>query len=102
MSQLLEYFFTVQNQDQSFFSAAIDIFLGKSLKLNMEWLKLCVSDLNNSITDFGNLSDAEKGKHIIEQFLFSDLKLSCAADGVLPKNVDNLHDVILPGPFVLQ
>ncbi|KAI3887062.1 hypothetical protein MKX03_023026 [Papaver bracteatum] len=103
MSQLVEYFFNVQDQDQSFLSmesiteTAID-----SWKLNIEWLKSCVSDLSSSIHGFDDLSDAEKGKHIIERLLFSDLNLSCAAGGVLPKNVDTLHDVNLPGPFVLQ
>lgn len=73
MSQLLEYFFNVQNQDQSFLSmeniteTAID-----SWKLNIEWLKSCVSYLSNSIHGFDDLSDAEKGKHIIERLLFSD------------------------------
>ncbi|MCL7021819.1 hypothetical protein MKW94_009114 [Papaver nudicaule] len=71
------------------------------IELENKWLNSCVSELNNSIPGFGNLSVADKGEYIIQKFLFSDIKFS-GGGAVLPENVNTLPEVELPGPFVLQ
>lgn len=72
--------------------------LGLSLK--REWLDACTRALEGSIPGFLSLNPTEKGKLCFEQFLVSDMNYSGA--GVLPENVDSMHLVDLPGPYVLQ
>ncbi|KAI3956333.1 hypothetical protein MKW92_034018, partial [Papaver armeniacum] len=81
----------------------IDSFSWKSLGLNIKWLEQCLTYLNDSIPGFGNFSDSEKGKRIINRFLLSDMKLSCGGgDGMLPKDIDGQHGIILHSAFLLQ
>ncbi|XP_026438297.1 uncharacterized protein LOC113336835 [Papaver somniferum] len=96
------------NQDQSSEDSgaettSIDSFPGKSLDLSIKWLQPCLAELNNSIPGFGNFSDADKGKLIINRFLLSDMKLSCGGGhGMLPKDIDTQHDIVLRDALVLQ
>ncbi|KAI3964479.1 hypothetical protein MKW92_008648 [Papaver armeniacum] len=81
----------------------IDSFSWNSLDLNTEWLKHCLTCLNDKILGFGNFSDSEKGKHIINRFLSSDMSLSCGGgDGMLPKDIVGQHGITLDGAFILQ
>ncbi|KAI3929631.1 hypothetical protein MKX01_025799 [Papaver californicum] len=92
---------SISSSTESSTGTTIESFLGNlGLKLRVEWLHSCVSELNNSIPGFGNFNVAEKGRLVFEQFLFSDMNFS--GGGVLPENVHTLHLVDLPGPFVLQ
>ncbi|KAI3887482.1 hypothetical protein MKW92_020928 [Papaver armeniacum] len=95
------------NQDQSSEDSGaetkIDSFPGKLLDLSIKWLQPCLAELNNSIPGFGNFSDADKGKLIINRFLLSDMKLSCGGGhGMLPKDVHTLDGIILRDALVLQ
>ncbi|KAI3915168.1 hypothetical protein MKW98_011513 [Papaver atlanticum] len=83
----------------------IDSFLvNLGLKLRKQWLNSCLEELNNSMPGFCNLNVPDKGKHIMQKFLFSNMNTSCGGGGggVLPENIQTLHKVNLPGPFVLQ
>ncbi|GAB2269674.1 recQ-mediated genome instability protein 1 [Dionaea muscipula] len=73
---------------------------GLGLSLKREWLDSCVRGLESSVPAFGDFDVATKAKLCFGEFLFSDMNLIGA--GVLPDNVDSLHLVDLPGPFVLQ
>ncbi|KAI3833860.1 hypothetical protein MKX03_002200 [Papaver bracteatum] len=74
----------------------IDSFSWNSLDLNIEWLKHCLTCLNDKIVGFGNFSDSEKGKHIINRFLSSDMSLSCGGgDGMLPKDKILMVNMVL-------
>lgn len=70
------------------------------LSLRREWLDACFRELENSLRSFPGLDVTTKAKLCFEQFLFSDLNY--CGSGVLPANVDSMHLVDLPGPFVLQ
>ncbi|KAI3844816.1 hypothetical protein MKX03_004537 [Papaver bracteatum] len=74
-------------ESSSSIGTTIDSFPGMKFRIN--WLCSCVSELSNSVPDFGDLNDSEKEKLIIQRFLLSDMKLSCA--GVLPENATSLH-----------
>ncbi|KAF3438740.1 hypothetical protein FNV43_RR21504 [Rhamnella rubrinervis] len=73
---------------------------GLGLRVKREWLNACVHGLERSVADFAGLDVAVKAKHVFEQFLVSDMNYS--GGGGLPENVDSLHLVDLPGPYVLQ
>ncbi|XP_023515609.1 recQ-mediated genome instability protein 1 [Cucurbita pepo subsp. pepo] len=73
---------------------------GLGLSLNREWLDACIRAHHGSVPGFLSLNPAEKGKLCFEQFLVSDMNYAGA--GVLPENVDSMHLVDLPGPYVLQ
>lgn len=76
-------------------------YLGQmGLRLKREWIDVCISRLENSISGFSSIDVATKAKLCFEQFLLSDMNHS--GSGVLPQNVDSLHLVDLSGPFVLQ
>ncbi|KAI3849541.1 hypothetical protein MKX03_010897 [Papaver bracteatum] len=84
-------------------STEIDSFLRRHYglnKLKIDWLNRCISELNISTPGFGNLSVADRGDHIYQKFLDSDIKSS--SDGVLPDNISTLCENDLPGPFILQ
>ena len=68
--------------------------------LKREWLGSCVRGLEQALPGFGGLGVDSKAKLCFEKFLVSDMNRSGV--GVLPENVDRLHLVDLPGPFVLQ
>lgn len=73
---------------------------GLGLTVKREWLDACVRGLERSVPDFASLDVAVKAKLVFEQFLVSDMNYS--GGGGLPENVDSLHLVDLPGPYVLQ
>ncbi|KAL5543848.1 hypothetical protein UlMin_007632 [Ulmus minor] len=77
-----------------------DVLLGLGLKLKRVWLDSCVQALQQSVPGYAGLDAAGKAKLCFEQFLVSDMNHS--GGGVLPGNVDRLHLVDLPGPYVLQ
>lgn len=77
-----------------------DFLRGLGLNLKREWLDACIRALQGSVPHFFSLNPAEKGKLCFEQFLVSDMNYAGA--GVLPENVDSMHLVDLPGPYVLQ
>lgn len=76
-------------------------FLGRlGLRLKNEWLEACSDALRSSVPSFASLGVDAKAKLCFERFLVSDMNQS--GSGVLPRNVDSMHLVDLPGPFVLQ
>jgi RecQ-mediated genome instability protein 1 len=76
-------------------------FLGRlGLKLKTEWLEACLDALQCSVPGFASLSVDAKAKLCFERFLVSDM--NHCGNGVLPHNVDSMHLVDLPGPYVLQ
>ena len=76
-------------------------FLGRlGLKLKTEWLEACLDALQSSVPGFASLSVDAKAKLCFERFLVSDM--NHCGNGVLPHNVDSMHLVDLPGPYVLQ
>ena len=77
-----------------------DFLRGLGLSLKREWLDACIRSLQGSVPGFFSLNHSEKGKLCFEQFLVSDMNYVGA--GVLPENVDSMHLVDLPGPYVLQ
>lgn len=77
-----------------------EFLLGLGLTLKREWLDGCVRGLERSMPDFSSLDVDAKAKLVFEQFLVSDMNYS--GGGGLPENVDALHLVDLPGPYVLQ
>ncbi|XP_057516758.1 recQ-mediated genome instability protein 1 isoform X2 [Amaranthus tricolor] len=70
------------------------------LNLRREWLDSCIIGLQNAHHGFSNFNVEMKAKLCFGQFLYSDMRYSGAAS--LPENVHQLHNVDLPGPFVLQ
>ncbi|GLT69231.1 hypothetical protein SLA2020_413990 [Shorea laevis] len=70
------------------------------LRLKREWLDACLNALQSSVPGFASLDVAAKAKLCFERFLASDMNL--CGNGVLPPNVDSMHLVDLPGPYVLQ
>lgn len=70
------------------------------LSLRREWLDACVRELESYVRGFPGFDVTTKAKLCFEQFLFSDMN-NCGI-GVLPANVDSMHLVDLPGPYVLQ
>ncbi|KAI3928731.1 hypothetical protein MKW98_024332 [Papaver atlanticum] len=68
--------------------------------MRTEWLNSRISELNNSVPGFANFDVHAKGKIIIQHVLLSDMNFSGA--GVLPKDIDTLDQVTLPGPYFLQ
>ncbi|KAG6630886.1 recQ-mediated genome instability protein 1 [Carya illinoinensis] len=80
---------------------SIGDFLGRlGLRLKTEWLGACLNSLQTSVPGFSSLDVAAKSKLCFERFLVSDMNY--CGDGVLPQNVDSMHLVDLPGPYVLQ
>ncbi|GMN56589.1 hypothetical protein TIFTF001_025700 [Ficus carica] len=77
-----------------------EFFRGIGLGLKREWLGSCVRRLEQALPGFGGLGVDSKAKLCFEKFLVSDMNRS--GGGVFPVNVDRLHLVDLPGPFVLQ
>lgn len=77
-----------------------DYLRGLGLRLTREWLDACLGSLERSFPGFVNSDVVGKAKLCFEQFLLSDMNI-CGA-GSLPENVDRLHLVNLPGPYVLQ
>ncbi|KAL4036417.1 hypothetical protein IC575_005157 [Cucumis melo] len=77
-----------------------DFLRGLGLSLKREWLGACIRSLQESVPGFFSLNHSAKGKLCFEQFLVSDMNYAGA--GVLPENVDSMHLVDLPGPYVLQ
>ncbi|KAF7834017.1 recQ-mediated genome instability protein 1-like [Senna tora] len=72
--------------------------LGLSLK--REWLDGCIRELESSVRGFAGFDVTTKAKLCFEQFLCSDMNY--CGSGILPANVDSMHLVDLPGPYVLQ
>ncbi|XP_054803360.1 recQ-mediated genome instability protein 1-like [Prosopis cineraria] len=70
------------------------------LSLRREWLDACIRELESSVRGFPGFDVTAKAKLCFEQFLFSDMNY--CGSGVLPANVDSMHLVDLPGPYVLQ
>ncbi|CAO2818168.1 unnamed protein product [Amaranthus hypochondriacus] len=70
------------------------------LNLRREWLDSCIIGLQNAHHGFSNFDVETKAKLCFGQFLYSDMRYSGAAS--LPENVHQLHNVDLPGPFVLE
>lgn len=70
------------------------------LSLRREWLDACLRELESSVRGFAGFDVTTKAKLCFEQFLFSDMNY--CGSGVLPANVDSMHLVDLPGPYVLQ
>ncbi|KAI3898397.1 hypothetical protein MKX03_007911 [Papaver bracteatum] len=96
------YYFSLQDRSSED-SVAKTSFPAESLDLSIEWLERCLADLNNSTPGFGNLSDAEKGKLIIKEFLLSDMKLSCGGgEGKLPKDIGKRDGIVIREALVLQ
>jgi RecQ-mediated genome instability protein 1 len=77
-----------------------DSLLRLGLSLKTEWLDECLNALQSSVPGFASLDVAVKAKLCFERFLTSDMNLY--GNGVLPPNVDSMHLVDLPGPYVLQ
>ncbi|KAI3875313.1 hypothetical protein MKX03_000740 [Papaver bracteatum] len=72
----------------------VDSFLlNLGLKLRVEWLNSCLEELHNSMPGFCNLNVPDEGKHIMQEYLFSNMNTSCDGGG---------GGLTLPGPFVLQ
>ncbi|OWM65508.1 recQ-mediated genome instability protein 1 [Punica granatum] len=83
------------------FDCPVSEYLGRmGLTLRREWLYDCLNRLEESVRGFPGLDVTTKAKLCLEQFLLSDMNYS--GGGVLPANVEALHLVHLPGPFVLQ
>lgn len=70
------------------------------LSVRREWLDACIRELESSVRGFAGFDVTTKAKLCFEQFLFSDMNY--CGSGVLPANVDSMHLVDLPGPYVLQ
>ncbi|XP_028797024.1 recQ-mediated genome instability protein 1-like [Neltuma alba] len=70
------------------------------LNLKREWLDACIRELESSVRGFSGFDVTAKAKLCFEQFLFSDMNY--CGSGMLPANVDSIHLVDLPGPYVLQ
>ncbi|KAJ1411862.1 Recq-mediated genome instability protein 1, C-terminal OB-fold domain [Sesbania bispinosa] len=70
------------------------------LRLKRDWLAACLRELHGSVRGFEGFDVATKAKLCFEQFLFADMN-HCGS-GVLPPNVDSMHQVVLSGPYVLQ
>ncbi|XP_050256303.1 recQ-mediated genome instability protein 1 [Quercus robur] len=88
-------------QERSGTGSPIGDFLGRlGLRLKNEWLEACLDALRSSVRSFASLGVDAKAKLCFERFLVSDMNQS--GSGVLPRNVDSMHLVDLPGPFVLQ
>ena len=88
-------------QERSGTGSPIGDFLGRlGLRLKNEWLEACLDALRSSVPSFASLGIDAKAKLCFERFLVSDMNQS--GSGVLPRNVDSMHLVDLPGPFVLQ
>ena len=88
-------------QERSGTGSPIGDFLGRlGLRLKNEWLEACLDALQSSVPSFASLGVDAKAKLCFERFLVSDMN-QCG-NGVLPRNVDSMHLVDLPGPFVLQ
>lgn len=77
-----------------------DSLIRLGLSLKREWLDACLNALQSSVPGFASLDVAAKAKLCFERFLASDMNL--CGNGVLPPNVDSMHLVDLPGPYVLQ
>ncbi|GMH31499.1 hypothetical protein Nepgr_033342 [Nepenthes gracilis] len=77
-----------------------DILRGLGLNMRREWLDSCIRGLEVGVQGFSGFDAATKAKFCFGEFLSADLNLIGA--GVLPENVDSMHGVDLPGPFVLQ
>lgn len=77
-----------------------EFLLRLGLRLRREWIASCLRGLEQSVRGFGSLGAGERAKLCFEKFLVSDMNFS--GGGVLPENLDELHLVDLPGPFVLQ
>lgn len=78
-------------------------FLGRlGLRLKAEWFNACLSALQSSVSGFASLNVEGKAKLCFERFLVSDMNYCGSRSGVLPPNVDSMHLVDLPGPYVLQ
>lgn len=77
-----------------------DSLIRLGLSLKTEWLDACLNALQSSVPGFASLDVAAKAKLCFERFLASDMNL--CGNGVLPPNVDSMHLVDLPGPYVLQ
>ncbi|KAE8123843.1 hypothetical protein FH972_018765 [Carpinus fangiana] len=75
-----------------------DSLLRLGLSLKTEWLDACLNSLPSSVP--ASLDVAVKAKLCFERFLTLDMNL--CGNGVLPPNVDSMHLVDLPGPYVLQ
>ncbi|KAL9257931.1 RecQ-mediated genome instability protein 1-like protein [Drosera capensis] len=73
---------------------------GSGLSLRRDWLSSCLRVFEGAVPGFIEFDVATKGRMCFGEFLFADMNLIGA--GVLPDNVDSLHLVDLPGPFVLQ
>ncbi|KAM4107713.1 hypothetical protein ACJW30_04G165500 [Castanea mollissima] len=87
--------------ESSGYGSPIGDFLGRlGLRLKNEWLEACLDALRSSVPSFASLGVDAKAKLCFERFLVSDMNRS--GSGVLPRNVDSMHLVDLPGPFVLQ
>ncbi|KAI3875315.1 hypothetical protein MKX03_000742 [Papaver bracteatum] len=80
----------------------VDSFLlNLGLKLRVEWLNSCLEELHNSMPGFCNLNVPDEGKHIMQEYLFSNMNTSCGGGGggVLPENIQTLHNVNPSRPF---
>ncbi|KAL9260579.1 RecQ-mediated genome instability protein 1-like protein [Drosera capensis] len=73
---------------------------GLGLSLRRDWLTSCLRGFEGAVPGFSEFDVATKARMCLGDFLFADMNLIGA--GVLPDNVDSLHLVDLPGPFVLQ
>ncbi|KAF9605180.1 hypothetical protein IFM89_014293 [Coptis chinensis] len=76
------------------------LFRNLGLNIKNEWLDSCIFGLNRNVPGFTNLDVTGKSKLCFQQFVFSDMNL--IGSGVVPNNLHSLHQVVLPGPFVLQ
>ncbi|CAI0548108.1 unnamed protein product [Linum tenue] len=83
--------------EESFGCPVGDVLSRMGLRLKREWLDSCLGGLGSSVQ---HLDVTGKARHCFDKFLISNLNY-CGA-GVLPLNVDAMHLVDLPGPFVLQ